>query len=481
MRRTRHAARAALAALTALLVPVSAVPAAAGATTVTAAAEAPPTEYTGEIDGAAYRVLVPEDWNGTLLLYSHGNYPSAIFEGQPLPHLLGNQPASEEALTDHGYALAASMFQDGGYDFTVPTAVGDQSRLLDWFEDHVGEPERTFTTGSSMGAVTALKHAEVEPDRIDGVLAIGGAIDVVGMLDMILDVNLATKVLLTDGTDANGNPIELVHPTDAEAGRDALVAAVTAAAETPEGRAKIALIASLNDITGWYDVAAPRPGTVEERTRAQALWLTWAYSFGLGPMSRVDWEAKLGGNASASFDGSWSRRLVHSGMLRDVRAAYAAAPGADLSADLAALAAEPVIEADPQARANLVEHRPEGTTPSPVLTLHTTGDGGAPPSYERSFGDRVAEVGHPERYRNLYVERGAHLTLSLAEELVAVRALEHRVESGRWPALSPRATNRAAWRLGPDYFGVYDPVTQGSDHEPAFTHFVPPRSARPSW
>ncbi|WP_423463417.1 hypothetical protein ACO229_00950 [Promicromonospora sp. MS192] len=486
MRRTRHSARTASAALAAVLVPLLSVPAAAvpssaGPEPAAATADAPPTEYEGEIAGAAYRVLVPEDWNGTLLLYSHGNYPSEIFAGQPLPHLLGNQPASEEVLTDHGYALAASMFQDGGYDFTVPTAVADQSRLLDWFEQHVGEPERTFTTGSSMGAVTALKHAEVEPDRIDGVLAIGGAIDVVGMLDTILDVNLATKVLLTDGTDANGNPIELVHPTDARAGRAALVDAVAAAAETPEGRAKIALIASLNDITGWYDVSAPEPGSVEDRTRGQAQWLMWAYSFGLGPTARVDWEAKLGGNASASFDGSWSRRLVHSGMLREVRAAYAAAPGADLSADLTALAAAPVIEADPQARANLVQHRPEGTTPSPVLTLHTTGDGGAPPSYERSFGDRVAHVGHPERYRNLYVERGAHLTVSLAEELVAVRALEERVESGRWPALSPRATNRAAWRLGPDYFGVFDPVTGVSGHEPAFTHFVPPRSARPSW
>jgi hypothetical protein len=195
----------------------------------------------------------------------------------------------------------------------------------------------------------------------------------------------------------------------------------------------------------------------------------------------VDWEAKLGGNASASFDGDWAHRLRHSGDLREVRQAYAAAPGADLRADLAALAAEPVIEAEPDARANLVRHRPEGTTPSPVLTLHTTGDGGAPPSYERSFGDRIAQVGHPGRYRSVYVERGAHLTVNVAEELVALRTLEHRVEKGRWPALSPHALNRAAWRLGPDYFGIFDPVTGESSHEPAFAHFVPPRAARPSW
>lgn len=489
MRRNRPAATA-LAALTALLVPLLAGPPAAQAATAPPAGTpaearptvAPPTEYTGEIEGADYRVLVPEDWNGTLLLFSHGNYPSEYFgEGNPVPHLLANQPASEEALTDRGYALAASLFQGGGLDFTVPTAVQDQSRLLDWFEHHVGEPERTFTTGASMGAVTAIKHAEAEPERIDGVLTIGGAIDVVGMLDAILDVNLATRALLTDGTDADGDPIELVRPTKPVASRTALADALTTALETPEGRARISLIASLNTISGWYDVSRPEPEDLQEWIDGQAQWLIWAYTTGLGPTARVDWEAELGGNASASFDGDWAHRLRHSGALREVRQAYATAPGADLSDDLAALAAEPVIEAEPEARANLVRHRPEGTTPQPVLTLHTTGDGGAPPSYERSFGDRIAEVGHPGRYRSVHVERGAHLTVSVAEELVALRALERRVGTGRWPALSPRALNRAAWRLGPDYFGIFDPVTGVSRHEPAFAHFVPPRAARPSW
>ena len=154
MRRTRPPISTTLAAVAVLLVSLLVAPLSARA-----AEEAPPAEYLGEIEGAAYRVLVPADWNGTLLLYSHGNYPSEYFGDVPLPHLLANQPATEAALTDRGYALAASMFQDGGLDFTVPTAVADQSRLLDWFERHVGTPERTFTTGSSMGAVTAIRRS----------------------------------------------------------------------------------------------------------------------------------------------------------------------------------------------------------------------------------------------------------------------------------------------------------------------------------
>ncbi|MFC8600018.1 alpha/beta hydrolase family protein [Isoptericola sp. NPDC057191] len=447
----------------------------------TAPAPAPPTEYSGELAGARYRVLVPQGWNGTLVLFSHGHYPSEFFGGFPAPHVLGNQQLSEKTLTDHGYAVAASLFQNDGLDFTVPTAVADQSRLLDWFSAHVGEPARTITYGQSMGAVTAVKHAEVEPDRIDGVLTVGGVIDWVGQLDAILDMNVATRELLTDGTDAHGKPIELVHAADPQASRDALVAALAAAAETPQGRARISLIASLNTVTGWYEMNEPRPEGVEAWARGQAQWLIGAYTMGLGPTARVHLETTLGGNPSSTDLTRLRTRLARSGDAGGVRAAYAAA-GLDLGADLAALEAATPIVADPSARAAMVAHRPEGTTPSPVLTLHTTGDGGAPPSGERSFAQRVRAVGDPARLRSLYVDRGAHLSVNLGEELVALRTLERRIDTGRWPSLAPRLLDRAANALGPDYRATFEVVTlQTFDHAPAFTHFVPPRAPRPSW
>lgn len=439
------------------------------------------TEYCGELAGARYRVQVPDDWNGTLVLFSHGHYPSEFFGGFPVPHLLGNQELSAGMLTDHGYAVAASLFQGDGLDFTVPTAVADQSRLLDWFETHVAEPDRTITYGQSMGAVTAIKHAETEPERIDGVLTVGGALDWVGHLDTILDVNAATRALLTDGTDAQGNPIELVEATDGAAGRDALVAALTAAQETPEGRARIALIASLGTVSGWYWMNEPEPRTPEDQARGQAQWLIGAYTLGLGPAARRELEATLGGNPSSTGLDHLRARLARSGAAPDVVAAYARA-GLDLRADLATLEAVEPIEADPDARAAMVAHRPEGTTPSPVLTLHTTGDGGAPPSGERAFAHRVREVGDPARLRSLYVERGAHLSVSLGEELVALRTLERRIDTGRWPTLAPRALNRAADALGPDCRATFEVVTlQTFDHAPAFTRFTPPLAPRPSW
>ena len=45
------------------------------------ALDPPPTQYAGEIQGARYRVLVPADWNGTLVLFSHGHYPPKSSDG----------------------------------------------------------------------------------------------------------------------------------------------------------------------------------------------------------------------------------------------------------------------------------------------------------------------------------------------------------------------------------------------------------------
>jgi hypothetical protein len=63
--------------------------------------EALASESTGRLqDGALWRIKVPEGWNGTLLLYSHGY--SAIVQ---VPALA---PAGlEQWLLERGYALAA--------------------------------------------------------------------------------------------------------------------------------------------------------------------------------------------------------------------------------------------------------------------------------------------------------------------------------------------------------------------------------------
>ena len=67
---------------------------------------AEPTLLTGVLGEAAYRIQVPPDWNGTLVLYSHGYVPPGV----PNPALSAPDPVTGGWLLDHGYALAGSAF-----------------------------------------------------------------------------------------------------------------------------------------------------------------------------------------------------------------------------------------------------------------------------------------------------------------------------------------------------------------------------------
>lgn len=124
---------------------------------------------------------------------------------------------------------------------------------------------------------------------------------------------------------------------------------------------------------------------------------------------------------------------------------------------------------------------PHGYTPVPVVTLHSTGDGGAVPDQERWYADQVGRSGDPSRLRQLYVERGMHCSFSAAEEIVTLRTVFERIDSGRWPDTNPRRLSKAARELGDDYQLVLDFGTfQDAAMPAAFSRFAPPQFLRPS-
>src|SRR6059058_1790806 len=55
----------------------------------------------GTLGGANYTIAVPSNWNGTLVLYSHGY----VFPGKPLVARDAGDPLTRAALLQQGYAL----------------------------------------------------------------------------------------------------------------------------------------------------------------------------------------------------------------------------------------------------------------------------------------------------------------------------------------------------------------------------------------
>lgn len=433
--------------------------------------------YTGTIDSAKYRVEVPQQWNGTLVLYSHGYFPHGFPDfGVGLTNRPPDRSETERWLLEHGYAMAASQFQNNGIGYQVHNAQRDQLALLDWFAANVGKPRRTVAIGQSLGAAITDLLVERNPRRFDGAATMCSAHNPLGTFNAALDMNFAVKTLLAPGED-----IELVRPRDPQAAAQALVAAIERALTTPQGRARLALAGAFNNVPGWYASHEPQPTALAAWIRQQAQWIQNAYTLGLGPIARADLERTAGGNATSKVRVDYRRQLARSSIERIVRRAYRTA-GLKLRDDLARLEAAPRIAADPKAVAFMRRHGiPTGQTPVPVITMHTIGDGGAVPDQENWYADQVRRAGTSRRLRQLYVDRGGHCSFSAADEIVMLRTLFERIESGRWPSTSPRRLNEQVAQIGAGYQLVLDLGTfVDAPMRPAFTRFAPPEFQRPT-
>lgn len=453
----------------------------AGLLVVGAGASAAPAvegrrSITGDIDGAKFRVEVPERWNGTLVLYSHGYLPTGFPDfGIGLTNRSPGISEAEPWLLDHGYALAASDFK-GRTGYQVKQGLQDQIALLDWFEANVGQPRRTVATGQSLGAAIATLLTERYPHRFDGLATMCGAYDSQGTFNAGLDLAFAIRTLLAE--DKN---IELVRITDPARATTALQVAIQKALQSEQGRARLALIAAFNNVTGWYTSHDPRPVDPAERIRQQALWLENAYMVGLGPTARFDLEPRAGGNPSWNVGINYAHQLARSSQRPEVEQAYRDAK-LDLRADLAQLADAPRIAPDPRAVAFMYRHGiVRGTTPVPVVTMHTIGDGGAVPDQEGWYASQVRRSGDPGKLRQIYVNRGGHCSFSDADEIVLLRTLFQRIETRQWPDTSPRRFNTDVGAFEDKFQQVFDFGTfSDKQMPPAFTRFTPPTFLRPS-
>jgi pimeloyl-ACP methyl ester carboxylesterase len=121
--------------------------------------------YHGRLGGAVYRIEVPDEWNGRLVLYMHG------FQGLA-PEASVETPASRGYLIRNGYAWGASSYSSTAL---IPGRAADETAALwDYFSRTFGRPARTYVTGNSMGGAATHIAAERYADRFDGALGICG-------------------------------------------------------------------------------------------------------------------------------------------------------------------------------------------------------------------------------------------------------------------------------------------------------------------
>src|SRR3954469_1133777 len=346
--------------------------------------------FSGKYDGGAYRIEVPEKWNGDLVLFAHGFVPNTGTAGSSLR---APNHRFREHLIAQGFAWAASSYRCNGY---VPgQGLLDTMALGQIFtkanEGHA--PQRTYLTGESMGGHVTLLGMQEFPTAFAGGLAMCPA-----------------------------GP-ELFD----------YYAAMSAAAEVVTG-VQFHADALQQDATRMIDLLGKPPDYTDKGRQLASIEIEM--SGGARPLAGGGLASRLLANAvtsQAALVGSTtpSNRAVDTVHLR-----YAIGDGFGLSADalnksVRRKAGDPEVRSANGPYEEVVPF--DGRIERPLLTMHGTGDLYVPVFLEQTLNRAVKAAGKD----NLLVQRlyriGAHCQFSQPEMIQAFDDLVAWVKTGKKP------------------------------------------------
>lgn len=412
---------------------------AAGAST---AGTATVTHSTGTLaDGTTWIADVPSNWNGTLLLYSHG-FGDLTAADAP-------DPTTAAALLARGYALTGSSYDPNGSLWALDTAVSDQFGTLRAVEKTVlpRTPRYVIAVGTSMGGLVSALEDQDGAGRIDGSLTTCGIVaGAVNLNNYQLDGEYALARLLLPG-----QQVQLVGFANAGAAlatASTLQTAAATAQQTAAGRARVALaLAFLNAEDGLASPVLPDPATLEA-DQYQAEFTGSFSTLDFIESGRPSIEQADGGNASWDAGVNFAAALARSPYRGEVTALYRAA-GLSLHADLDDLTRNADITANPAALASLEKTSvPTGHLSVPELDLHTISDQLVPVQQENYYARQVREAGSGNLLRQAYVASVGHCDFSSAELVAGVLAIGQRIATGRWGSVAePASLDRVAASL----------------------------------
>ncbi len=381
--------------------------------------------------GAGYRIEVPADWNGDLVVWAHG------FQGTGLELTVDNGPI-REYLVSNGYAWAASSYTRNDYD--VATGVQDTHAITKRFNGLVGQPDRVYLMGASMGGHITGVAIEQYPNTYDGAMPVCGVMGDYELFDYFLDVNVTAQALA--GVDS-GFPVDDDYAT-------VDVPAIKSELEGFPGTFPF----TLND-TGeaWKSLVENQSGG--DRPVFDQGFLLWNGLFGDFLLGLGDGDGTLVRSPGVAIDNTDDvYQLDGDPAISELEA--------QLNADVTR------VEADRQGRAgNGLSQVPkvEGDIGIPVLTLHTLGDLFVPFSMQQFYAERVAANGASDLLVQRAIRDVGHCTFDQTEMEQGFADLVTWVETGVRPA-------------GDDVFATSDP-NFGCDHT-LVDRLLPPVIAIPA-
>jgi pimeloyl-ACP methyl ester carboxylesterase len=395
------------------------------ATSLAAPAQAPagsalrvtlPFDLVDTLDGAKFKIRVPANWNGTLLVHLQGGKNAAA---PPEPALVpralpGSEPALEETLLSRGYALAASEIADT--DLQVKESVQDHFALTTYFRGRIGDPTRVILWGTSNGGLASLRLIEDFPRSFNA--AIAACAPDAGMprrWDRFLDFALAYAAVFGWQEDAWG-PLE------------------------GELRPDLNFQTQVYPTVNWPAADGSNRGGWEfirlvNRLASDAFWKPDPAQGGYPGLLENLLQATQGrANNEMWASGRFMQNLDHAYSLTPDEKAYLAGLGVKADDLLAKMNARTNIAANPRAR-DFIDRfgNVRGVLKRPVVILHTTLDGLNEVASESAYRRTVEASGYLDNLVQVYVAGVGHGAFTTKQYLAALAAVESWLDSGMRP------------------------------------------------
>jgi hypothetical protein len=337
----------------------------------------------GLLDGAAYRIDVPSNWNHSLVVYYHGY----ALRGASF-HIAARLDGQQQPMFDRGYAVAQSAYSRGGW--ALEQAYPETEALRRYFIKAYGQPRETYVTGGSMGGELVSITLELNPKPYLGGLDLCGS---VGPTYDVFGRRFAMRAAFDHYFPDVMPPLVPVPSNyeDSVADTDKVLAAL---------RANPAAATLMRTLTGLHSDA--------DLAHDIAYW-----TFVVGDMQK-----RGGGNP---FD---NRNTIYSGT-----------NPSNAASDLELNDKVKRYAANPQARQYLQRHyTPSGRLGRPMLALHTIYDPVVQVSQLSLYDRTVQAAGAGDNLVQEYVDREGHCNFT--EEQIG-DAFDSLV---RWTHNGPRPT-----------------------------------------
>ncbi|HKP81995.1 MAG TPA: hypothetical protein VJT69_08250 [Pyrinomonadaceae bacterium] len=380
-------------------------------------AKAAPLELSGELNGAPYRIRVPEVWNGTLLIFAHGYRDKADHPGEIDNRNADVAPSAalEAPLLAQGYALAGSAYKDNGW--AIGDAILDVKDLAVFFRENVAKPQRTILVAASLGTFVGYKSMEQFGGIYDGALCLCSAgAGATRLWDSGVPLYLAYDVVF--GIPPSWGTVGEVR-NDIDFDTEVL------AKLAPE----LSNIANFPKFE-FIRLVAKNPGRGITPPPPPGFFPGWALTdFFFVTEARAELQRRAGGPIVQNLDQHYE--------LTNAEKAYLAGIGLPtpvVDAWLAQMNARTDIEAKQSAR-NYVRNNTDfnGKIRNPILTMHTIIDQLLVVANESAYAELNASAGKEELLFQTYTTGVGHCNFTGPQVLTAIGAIDAWVRTGVRP------------------------------------------------